>query len=369
MSTAPATEGLAADDPLALGWESLRREGWLDAEAFSQRADELIAVRKVAARDVALGRVFDGHRNALERLLAHRPQDVPEAERVAAATGALALGVWGADPGPDDGPPAVLASQDGRAVVRGVKTFCSGAGLLDRAIVLVRRAPDAPSTLPVLVDLRAPGTLRIDRDWFVGGALRESRSDLVHFDDAPVLAILGSDGTLTEEPWISGDALRSSAVWAGAVDTIVTRLVAWAQLQSQSRELGEADLERLGRADAIRATIDLWLFRGFQLVERGHEHGSDPAPAIATMRLEMTERARELVRLAAELTGSRGLVADRALTEARDGLDRLLLQHRLGRLAVRRGRALSAYEPAPHLTPALEESVLAAGEPAPEPQP
>lgn len=341
MTAAPVhSSALPADDPLQLGWEQLRRDGLLHADAFGDRGEELRAVRRVAGTSVALGRVFDGHRNALERLLVHRPADVPDGERDATARGELALGVWGADPGPDDGAPAQLIETAGPApVVRGVKTFCSGAGLLDRAIVLVRRRPEGPPILPVLVDLRAAGSVTIDRTWFVGSALRESRSDRVVFEDAPVLAVLGEEGTLSAEPWISGDALRSTAVWAGAADAILARLVAHARRRGGA--LGESDLERLGRADALRSTFDVWLAEGLRGVERAHGDGPAAAPAIAAMRLELTERARELLRLAGELTGSRGLVADRELTEARDGLDRLLLQHRLGPVAVKRGRTLA----------------------------
>ncbi len=327
---------MPSTDPLGAGWEDLRDRGLLTGDAFRDRAEELAAVRAVAGTSLALGRVFDGHRNAVERLLRHRPQDVGSDERAAIAAARLALGVWGADPAPGDGAPAVLGHGPGGPVITGAKAFCSGAGLLDQAIVLVRRTPDGPPILPVLVDLRAIGTVEIDREWFVGSALRESRSDLVTFTGAPVLAVLGEEGSLSEDPWISGDALRSSAVWAGGVDTIVRRVVA----HVAARDPGDADLERLGRIDAARATVDTWLAAALTAVERAHDGGPTPASAVAAMRLELTARIRAVIADAAELTGSRGLVADAELAAAREGLDVLLLQHRLGPVAQRRGRAL-----------------------------
>lgn len=343
MTSQLETAALDERDALSIGWESLRERGLLAHGPLADRAAELAAVRAVAGTSLALGRVFDGHRNALERLLVHRPGDVPEAERQAAAAGDLALGVWGADPGPADGPPAVLADGPSGPVVQGVKTFCSGAGLLDRAIVLVRRAPKAPPILPVLVDLRAAGTIEIDRTWFSGDALRESRSDRVIFDGAPVLGILGEEGTLTADPWFSGDALRSAAVWAGGVDTILRRLAA----HGAARALEPADLERAGRAAAIADTIDLWLAEGLRAVEAAHRGGPSPVPVLDALRLECSDRIRALLLLAAELTGSRGLVADADFSRARAGLDVLLLQHRLGSPAARRGRALAGDEGAP----------------------
>lgn len=316
--------------PLAARWLDLQARGWLGGDAFATRGEELAAVRTVAAAGVGAGRVFDGHRNGLERLLVHRPDDVDRALRERLATGELALGVWGAEPNPGEGAPAVL--DDVGATVTGVKTFCSGAGHVDLAIVLVRRHDGAPPTLPVLVDLRDAARISVDREWFASPALAESHSHRVVFDAAPVLATLGEEGTLTAEPWFSGDALRSTAVWAGAADAILARLVA-------SRPADTAGDERLGRAAAIVATVDVWLAAALRAVDDAHEGGPVPTATVGALRIELTERLRELLRLAAEHRGSRGLATDTALGEARAGLDLLLLQHRLGPVAARLGRA------------------------------
>ncbi|MDO9352170.1 MAG: hypothetical protein Q7T55_00655 [Solirubrobacteraceae bacterium] len=336
MTTMPLPTG-DAETTLAT-WATIRERGWLSAATLRGRGEELQAVREVASEDIALGRIFDGHRNALERLLAHRAADVDHDLRLSITAGDLALGVWGADPGPDDGPPAVLSDGPDGPRVDGVKTFCSGSGLVDQAIVLVRRSPTSPPILPVLVDLTDESTVTIDRSWFKTDAVRESRSDRVVFDGARVLAVLGKEGTLSEDPWISGDALRSTAVWAGGADAVLARLLHHAV----ARPGDAADEERLGRASAILATIDVWLAAGLAAVEAAHEGGPSPAPTIAAMRLELSNRIRELLALAAELGGSRALVADGKLAAARAGLDVLLLQHRLGPVAARRGRAAAA---------------------------
>lgn len=315
--------------PLGDAWTELAERGWLRADAFASRASELAAVRTVAARGLGAGRVFDGHRNALERLLVHRPADVDAGLRDAIAGGEVALGVWGAEPGPNDGPPAVLDAAG--STVTGAKTFCSGAGHVDFAIVLVRRRDGAPPTLPVVIDARDPECVQIDRGWFASPALAESHSHRVVFDRAPVVATLGEEGTLTAEPWFSGDALRSTAVWAGGADAVLGRLVG----DPPTDPAGE---ERLGRATAILQTVDVWLDAARAAVDDAHETGDTAAPTVGALRLELTERIRELLRIAAEHRGSRSLATDTVLGEARSGLDLLLLQHRLGPVAARLGR-------------------------------
>lgn len=317
-----------AEAPLRERWADLGARGWLRRDAFPDRAAELDAVRATARDGLGTARVFDGHRNGLERLLVHQPEvlDAPMSEALAA--GELAIGVWGADPGAGEGAPACLAP-DQRSV-SGVKVFCSGAGHLDLAIVLVRRTPDGPPALPVLVDLRAQPTTHVDEAWFSAPVLRESHSHRVVFEAAPVVGVLGAEGSFIADPWISGDALRSAAVWAGAADTIFARM---------RRIAGRpGDGERLGRAAAICHGVDAWLAGAAAAVERAHlGDGAAASPVVASMRLELTERLRELMRLAAEHVGSRGLVTDDLLREARDGLDVLLLQHRLGPVAERLG--------------------------------
>lgn len=322
------TARLGAEPPLAERWQVLDARGWLAADAFPTRAAELAAVREVAIGGLGSARVFDGHRNGLERVLAHRPDDVDAGFRERAAAGEVRLGVWGADPAPGEGDPACLDAS--AATVTGVKTFCSGAGRLDAAIVLVRRTPDGPPIVPALVDLTGEAAVQVDQEWFRAPVLAESHSHRVVFERAPVLAVLGAEGTLVEEPWISGDALRSAAVWAGAADVLLDRMT--------RVTAGDGAHERIGRAAAIVRGVDAWLSEGLAAVEAAHAAGPDPWPTIAALRLELTERLRELMRLAAEHLGSRGLVTDRKLIEARGGLDVLLLQHRLAPAAARLGK-------------------------------
>ena len=63
-------------------------------------------VRAVAQADGSVGRIVDGHYNAVERieLLADEPLRSTHLEEVAA--GRRWLGVWGADPAPGEGEPA-----------------------------------------------------------------------------------------------------------------------------------------------------------------------------------------------------------------------------------------------------------------------
>ncbi|MGH2855965.1 MAG: hypothetical protein ACRDMJ_00615, partial [Solirubrobacteraceae bacterium] len=94
-------------------------------------AAELDLVRRVARADGSVGRILDGHLNAVERLAVQAPAELRDRELDRVAAGRLLAGVWGGDPSPGEGPPATVIEAGGREALRGVKTFCSGAGGID----------------------------------------------------------------------------------------------------------------------------------------------------------------------------------------------------------------------------------------------
>ena len=112
------------------------------------------------------------------------------------------LGVWGADPLPEEGEAASIV--DG--ALRGEKVFCSGAGGSHRALVIARNGDKREL---VYVDLEHD--VKIDRSWYRARGMRASESHRVEFHGARILATLQP---LNREPWLSGDAIRTAAASA-----------------------------------------------------------------------------------------------------------------------------------------------------------
>ena len=181
------------------------------------RAAEWAAVRAVAAADGSVGRLYEGHLNAVERLVLHLPQ--PRARRAARGRRPrrAAARRLGRRPGSRRG--CARAARRGRVGpgrprAHGEKVFCSGAGGLHAALVTARHPSGGPPWL-VLVDLAG---VEVDRSWYRASGMRASESHRVVFHGAPALAVLGEPGELVREPWLSGDAIRTAAAWAGMAD-------------------------------------------------------------------------------------------------------------------------------------------------------
>ena len=218
-------------------------------------ADELGLVRRVAAADGSVGRIFDGHLNAVERIAVQGPPGLRERELAAVASGELRAGVWGGDPVPEEGAPAMVLERGGARVLRGVKTFCSGAGGLHRALVLARAEHGGPPLL-VWIDMTDHARIEIDESWYLSHGLRASVSHRVVFDDAPVMAQLGGPGSISEPPWFARDALRTAASWAGMADTAVRAALAGLAARPASSQL---EAVAAGRMLTAQRTISVWI--------------------------------------------------------------------------------------------------------------
>jgi hypothetical protein len=331
--------------------------------AFSARATgierppaarELALVRSVARADASVGRILDGHLNGVERLAVQAPPAVRDAELAAVLAGALRIGVWGGDPRPGEGEPARLvassASPTGEAL-RGVKTFCSGAGGVHRALVLARppiadAEGHAPNRMPapagakearptgpisVWVDTSDAERVEVDPGWYRSSGLRASVSHRVIFHDAPVLAHLGEPGSIAAAPWFARDALRTAASWAGMADA-----VAEAALEELAARPAGSELDALaaGRILTERSAIDAWLSTAARAMD-----ASDPGLTglAVEARAGIASAAHSLLRIAASATGSHPFATGGDLDRHRRDLQLFLLQHRLDPLLARHG--------------------------------
>ncbi|HEY2479851.1 MAG TPA: hypothetical protein VGI17_14125 [Solirubrobacterales bacterium] len=305
------------------------------AREFAPVRPEWDLLRRVAAADASVGRILDGHLNAIERFEVAADPALRDRELAAAAAGERLFGVWGADPGPEEGAPARLRKAGDVLVLRGAKTFCSGAGGVDAALVMVG---SDDGTAPALVLLDCGEAVEVDRDWYRAAGLRASESHRVVFQDAPVTAVLGEPGELARDPWFSRDAMRTAASWAGMVDA-----AGCGALDDLAGRRADDPLAQLaaGRIVAARGTVDAWLERAATVADAAVGTGAtvDPRSTSVAMRAEIDRAAKAILETAAAACGSHPFVTGGRLDRARRDLETFLLQHRLDPLVARLGAA------------------------------
>jgi hypothetical protein len=217
----------------------------------------------VGREDLSLARLAEAHWDAVA-ILAEAGR---EPER-----GAL-YGVWASEiPGQ-----ALRLHRDGiKSTVSGTKMFCSGAGLVDRALVTVG-APD-----PYLVDLDvrevSPG-ISFDESGWKTDAFVEVKTAKATFEDVPCRDedIIGDAGWYLSRPGFWHGACGPAACWAGGAEGILD----YAMQQTRS------DPHTLAHLGAIHASV--WALHSY-MKDAGHEIDDDPLDGFSARMRARTVR-------------------------------------------------------------------------------
>lgn len=105
----------------------------------------------------------------------------------------------------------VTEGPDGH-LLSGTKEFCSGAGLVDRALMTAGEG----GALLVQVDLRThTHRIRSDGSGWAVEAFRMTQTSAMTFDRCPVSTVVGHDGWYVQRPGFWRGAVGPAAAWAG----------------------------------------------------------------------------------------------------------------------------------------------------------
>lgn len=255
-------------------------------------------LRAVGGADLACGRIFEGHVNAIQ--LVHAFGSPTQRARLACDLADRRLfGVWNTE-GPD---PVRLEGGPGRWRLAGAKTFSTGAGNVDRMLITAAH-PDGGRQM-VLVDHGAGQDGRIDQTaWMVRGmgASRSGRYDFTGLS-VPDEWLIGATDDYIDEPRFSAGAWRFTAVQLGGVEALL-RLYRNHLVESGK---GEDPIQRLrfGQAAAALRSAGLWVTQAADAAEAD----ADNAIALVLMTRGLVEDAAlAVMEAAARAVGTRSFV-------------------------------------------------------------
>ena len=240
---------LAAPLPRSMG-------GW-GAGTERDGADALLAVlRAIGCGNLALGRLYEAHVNALKLIVDYGTADQAGAAAQDARAGRL-FGVWVTDP-----PGSVLSVQGGR--LAGSKGPCSGAGHVTAAVVTVDTAEGTRMAV-----LRLDGTEQVQPARGTLQGMRGSVNGWVAFDGVRLAddSLIGQPGDYLREPQLSTGAWRTSAVTLGGLDALVAEV--GRQLRGKGHDGSPLQQERFGRLLIAQETAALWTGSAARCAEAG----------------------------------------------------------------------------------------------------
>jgi hypothetical protein len=262
--------------------------------------------------DLALARLAEGHVDALAIL----------AEAGRPATTDVLYGVWAARSG---GTGAWLDS--GR--LTGTVRFCTGANLLDRALVA------AQDGSLVDVDLGAAGIMR-DQDTWQAIGMDASDSIDVRFD-LPVTAdmIVGGPGWYVGRRGFALGGAGVAAVWLGGVAGVLDSVVG---LLSEAPQVDEHQYAHLGALHAALRSTEALLAASARIIDLSP--GVDPTRLTKTCKSAAERAAWETLDRVPRITGPTPLCRDRRFAQRLADLQVYVRQHHAEKDLAVLGRAV-----------------------------
>ncbi|OGX83108.1 acyl-CoA dehydrogenase [Hymenobacter lapidarius] len=267
----------------------------------------LKVLQHIGRGNLAVGRVFEGHLNALQ-LIQQLGNAAQVARYAADARAGRLFGVWNTEI-PSEGV-HLEALPNGRYRLRGAKTFASGAGHVARPLI-TGALPDGQGwqlfVLPA--DARPPV---LDSSFWRPLGMRASasfRADLTGLELGPE-DLIGPPNAYYRQPAFSGGAIRFAAVQLGGAEAV------FEETRGFLRSLGRTDdpyqRQRLGEMAIALESGRQWLRGAADHAARpdaATDEGAEATVAYANMtRTAIENISLDMLQKAERCVGARGLL-------------------------------------------------------------
>ncbi|WP_354582222.1 acyl-CoA dehydrogenase family protein [Hymenobacter sp. UYP22] len=264
--------------------------------------DKLLSVlRHIGRGNLAVGRVYEGHVNALQ-LLQRLGSSTQQARWAADARQGHLFGVWNTEA--QDGV-KLEPLPGGRFRLRGRKTFASGAGSLTRPLLTAALPDGGWQMVIVAVDEQVP---EYQPEFWQPLGMRASASFIVDFTGLEIGAenLLGQPGDYYSQPWFSGGAIRFAAVQLGGAEAVVDETRRF--LQQLGRTTDPYQRQRLGEMAFLLASGQYWLHAAAHLAATESSSAETLVAHANLMRSAVEDICLRVLPLAERCVGARGLL-------------------------------------------------------------
>ncbi len=293
--------------PLARTWGGLGLG--IDGSSIAKL---LTLLTQIGRSNLAVGRIYEGHVNALQLIQTFGTPAQIEAFANAAHQHKI-FGVWNAEAA--DGV-TIMPLSNGKYRLAGAKTFATGCGYVDRPFI-GGALPNGAWQL-CIVPMDEVVTVS-DPSWWQPAGMRATASCKVDFTGVILdeSMLIGQPGDYYRQPWLTAGVVRFAAVQLGGAAALFDATRQF--LQSIDRTKDPYQEERLGRMALGIESGQLWLQGAARQLEQYHPiFAGDPATAhpqavalvayTNMVRTAIEQIGMQAIQLCARSVGTRGLL-------------------------------------------------------------
>ncbi|MBN3882094.1 MAG: acyl-CoA/acyl-ACP dehydrogenase [Nostoc sp. JL34] len=213
----------------------------------------LMLLKQMGHGNLAVGRIYEGHINALQLIQTFGSREQITSYARDARDRHKIFGVWNAEA--SDGV-KIIPFENGRYRLEGSKTFCTGAGYVERPFVN-GVLPDGGWQI-CIVPMEEVTTVS-DPAWWQPSGMRATASYKVDFSGVELdqSALIGQPGDYYRQPWLSVGVIRFAAVQLGGAEALFNLTRKYLQELEYTNDPYQK--ERLGRMAIAIESGNLWL--------------------------------------------------------------------------------------------------------------
>lgn len=213
----------------------------------------LMLLKQIGHGNLAVGRIYEGHINALQLIQTFGSREqIRNCARDARDRHKI-FGVWNAEAA--DGV-KIIPGENGHYRLEGSKTFCTGAGYVERPFVNGVLPEGGWQMCIVPMD---EVTTDSDPAWWQPSGMRATASYKVDFSGVELdqSALIGQPGDYYRQPWLSVGVIRFAAVQLGGAEALFNLTREYLQELEYTNDPYQK--ERLGRMAIAIESGNLWL--------------------------------------------------------------------------------------------------------------
>jgi alkylation response protein AidB-like acyl-CoA dehydrogenase len=274
------------------------------------RTDELLRLLKDVGRsNGAIGRIFEGHINTLYLIHLYANEEQRAYWYNEVEVNKKMFGVWNTD-----GKRGIsFQVTDNEVLIDGAKGFCSGADLVDYALIGGKTNQPANDSdwQMVIVPMQEVEEFRIDRDSWQPMGMKASVSYTIDFSGIRLMsqALLGQPGDYLKSPYFLGGSIRFAAVQLGMAEAVYNKTLEF--LRGLNRLEDPFQKMRIGKMAMAVQTGQLWIEKGGQNFDewKGQKTFYKRLVAYANLnRLTIESVCLEVMQLSTLCVGAKGLM-------------------------------------------------------------
>nr|WP_223280058.1 acyl-CoA dehydrogenase family protein [Nostoc sp. PA-18-2419] len=227
--------------------------GWGAGIDANVTYEVLKLLKQMGRGNLAVGRIYEGHVNALQLIQTFGSREQIAAYARDARDRHRIFGVWNAEAA--DGVKVIPLENDCYQL-QGSKTFCTGAGYLERPFVN-GALPDG-SWQMCIVPMDRVKTVS-DPSWWQPSGMRATASFKVDFSGVELeqSALIGQPNDYHRQPWLSAGVIRFAAVQLGGAEALFNLTRQYLQQLKYTNDPYQK--ERLGKMAIAIESGNLWL--------------------------------------------------------------------------------------------------------------